>query len=219
MFYTIYKVTHIQSGKEYIGMHQTNNIDDGYMGSGKHLRRALKKHGVQDFHKEIMYIFDNPHEMIAKEIELVTEEYVKRSDTYNIRLGGKGGFEHVFADTTSRRTHNVRVSGLRGENGFDRRLYSDVYSKNGANLHAKMLERFPKSGFYGKKRTDEWKENHSKIMKEKQSGEKNSQYGRTWVWHELYGNKKIHKDDLDVYTENGWIKTRKIGYQPPINTA
>ena len=53
MKYTIYKITNTIDGKIYIGKHQTNNLDDGYMGSGKILRRAQDKHGLDKFVKEI----------------------------------------------------------------------------------------------------------------------------------------------------------------------
>ena len=50
-------------------------------------------------------------------------------------------------------------------------------------------------------------------MKGRQSGAKNSQFGTTWVWHELFGNKKIQKDILVEYLEQGWFKTYKPGYK------
>ena len=52
MFYTIYKITNKLDGKIYIGKHQTKDLNDGYMGSGKHLRYAQTKHGIDNFEKE-----------------------------------------------------------------------------------------------------------------------------------------------------------------------
>lgn len=92
IYYTVYKITNKINGKIYIGLHKTSNLDDGYMGSGKALRIHQKKFGMKNFTKEILFVFDNPEEMIAKEEELVTEEFVARPDTYNRMKGGIGGW-------------------------------------------------------------------------------------------------------------------------------
>lgn len=82
MYYIIYKITHTDSGKIYIGKHQTSHIHDGYMGSGKYLRRAIKKYGRDAFTKTILFTFNNETEMNSKEKEIVTEEFCLREDTY-----------------------------------------------------------------------------------------------------------------------------------------
>ena len=41
--FTIYKTTNLINGRFYVGMHKTNDLDDGYMGSGKMIQRAIKK--------------------------------------------------------------------------------------------------------------------------------------------------------------------------------
>ncbi len=95
MFYTVYQITNLLDGKIYIGKHQTKNLDDGYMGSGKRLRYAMKKYGAENFKKEILFVFETELEMNTKEAELVNEEFVGRDDTYNICFGGQGGWSYI----------------------------------------------------------------------------------------------------------------------------
>ena len=91
MHYTIYKVTNKIDGKIYIGFHKTKNLDDGYMGSGKLLKSAIKKYGRKNFKKEILEIFNNEEDMIVREQELVTSTFVLDKNNYNIMPGGKFG--------------------------------------------------------------------------------------------------------------------------------
>ena len=55
------------------------------------LRNAITKYGKENFVKEILFVFNSDEEMNAKERELITEEFVNRSDTYNLGVGGEGG--------------------------------------------------------------------------------------------------------------------------------
>lgn len=64
MIHYIYKLVHT-NGKYYIGRHSTENLDDGYMGSGKWPRSIKNK---QELHKEIIQFCD------SAEILLVTEK-------------------------------------------------------------------------------------------------------------------------------------------------
>jgi hypothetical protein len=110
MFYTVYKITNKINGKIYVGIHRTENLDDDYMGSGKYIKRAVDKHGIENFEKEYLAIFDNPEDMYNMESEMVNEDFVKRTDTYNLTCGGKGSIEHlkgkvVVKDSRGNRLH------------------------------------------------------------------------------------------------------------------
>lgn len=184
MFYTIYQITNLVNGKIYIGMHQTCNLDDGYMGSGKLLKKAIEKYGIENFIKEILFIFDDEVAMRSKEIELVNENFIKRKDTYNLCSGGKGGFGYINS------TLGIKM--------YPNRKLSESHKKAISESHKKLGTKPPSNlgdnHWNGKSHTEEWKENHSKIMKEKSKGSNNSQFGTIWVTDGIV-NKKIKKDD------------------------
>ena len=87
-YHIIYKTTNIINNKIYIGYHGTNEIEDGYLGSGYDLKQAFKKYGKSNFQREVLFIFDNPIEAYKKEREIVDEAFVARKDTYNLTVGG-----------------------------------------------------------------------------------------------------------------------------------
>lgn len=91
MFYIIYKITNTINGKFYIGAHSTENLDDGYLGSGTAIRKAIKKYGKESFIKEIIHYCDSEDSMYNLEEQLV----VVGEHTYNLTLGGKGGWSHI----------------------------------------------------------------------------------------------------------------------------
>lgn len=74
------------------------------MGSGKKLVNSINKNGIENFEKEILFIFDNEDEMNKKEAELVTEEFCQRDDTYNLCVGGCGGWSFINREGKNLRT-------------------------------------------------------------------------------------------------------------------
>ena len=117
-FNYIYKITNTINNKIYIGIHRTNNLDDGYMGSGKKLHRAFKKYGIEHFKKEILEYFDTWEDALKREAEIVDEEFVKREDTYNLTCGG-GSFYHTKG------TVMIKI-----EDGTGKRIQKEEFYKN-----------------------------------------------------------------------------------------
>jgi len=71
MKHFIYKTTHV-NGKYYIGRHSTNNLDDGYIGSGKWPRSIKDK---TELSREILEFAPNSDALKIKEAEYLTEHY------------------------------------------------------------------------------------------------------------------------------------------------
>lgn len=84
-----YKITNLLNGHFYYGVHSTDNLDDGYMGSGIRLNYAYKKYGIENFEKEILNFFKTREELVNYEAEIVNETLVKDSNCYNIIQGGE----------------------------------------------------------------------------------------------------------------------------------
>lgn len=106
MYYTIYKVTNNINGKFYIGKHQTKNLQDNYLGSGIAIKQAIRKYGRKNFTKEILYIFNTENEMNLKEKEIV----LLSEQSYNLTLGGRGGWEYIQRHGLNHGSNNVMHS-------------------------------------------------------------------------------------------------------------
>ena len=94
MFFYIYKITNKVNGRFYYGKHCTKNLDDGYMGSGSVLGKAFKKYGIENFEKKILKFFGSDDELCVAEARLVNQDYLDHHpECYNVKPGGKGGFQ------------------------------------------------------------------------------------------------------------------------------
>lgn len=96
--YCIYRITNLINGKTYIGQHKYRKLNDGYMGSGKILKQAQKKYGMENFEKEILYSRIQYKET-ADDMErfAITKERALDKAEYNIADGGQGctGYKHT----------------------------------------------------------------------------------------------------------------------------
>ena len=220
ILYTVYKISNKIDGKFYVGTHKTKNLNDSYFGSGKYLTRAVKKYGIENFIKEILFVYDNPAEMYAKEAEIVNEDFLITENTYNLKIGGFGGWDYV---NTVPGLNNRLINGYNASvSPFGKPGYE--YIKELASNGIKLFVADPLKEQNRQKKIKESKEINgtqttsnanlitaSAIAKKKhtfkeighQQGSKNSQFGKRFKWiNNKISNKKL---DINEPLPNGWV--------------
>ena len=176
----IYLTKNLITGKGYVGYHFTNLLyDDYYIGSGKYLHRAFKKHGRQNFINGILE-FCNSENIKEREVFWIKELNTKSPNGYNLTDGGDGliGYKHT-------KETRKKISSKSGWNRGLKNCYSPQTLQKMSNAHkgiglGKVVSEDTKikmsNVHKGKKFTEEHKQNISKFAK-----------GKTW--EERYGKK------------------------------
>lgn len=90
-FHVIYKTTCTETGRFYIGMHSTDNLDDRYLGSGLLLGHSIKKHGREKHTREILEFCSSRKDLALREKFFVNETLIANPLCMNRALGGEGG--------------------------------------------------------------------------------------------------------------------------------
>lgn len=191
----LYKITNTKNGKYYIGMHSTDDINDGYFGSGKLIRNSIRSHGKGSHKKEILSFFENREELKNAEKKLITEDVVNDPLCMNLKSGGEGGLstdEHKMKFKNSQKLASSR--------GVDRIKYLYENDKEWVKKTLKNMSNAIKLA-YLEKRID-----RSKVSL---PGEKNPQFGTIWVYNLETGEvKKIKNSEIAHHLDNGWEKGR-----------
>ena len=218
MIHYLYQITNLVNNKIYVGVHITNNLNDGYMGSGKVIKRAIEKYGIDNFRKDILEYFENAESMYAREKEIVTNDFLLREDVYNLRRGGNGGFDYINANPEKYLTEK-RLSCLMPIEECQRRFkekwnndpeFRIRQSENSRKRIQSIIEKYPEGTFKNRKHTPESLQKMKQSAVGRGAGELNSQYGTRWIYNtELRISKRISKTDP---LPQGWFEGRKIKF-------
>ena len=108
MFHFVYLTTNLKNGKKYIGDHSTNNLEDGYLGSGKpYFQRALKEYGKENFKREILEFFESKEEAFNAQEKFIIFYNTLTPDGYNISpKGGYGVPKSYLSEETKEKIGN-----------------------------------------------------------------------------------------------------------------
>lgn len=219
MYFSVYKITNLINNKIYIGVHKTDDLNDDYMGSGKYLKRAIIKYGVENFKKEYLGIFDNQEDMFEMESVLVNDHFVHDDGNYNLVRGGYGGWgindsseDHVNRAKKGRKNADFvlykkygedfrRVISKLGSDSCRKFLYEQRLNKDFKERETKRLLSYRHLSNTPEANTKR-KETFNKIKH--QVGSKNSQFGTFWITNGKE-NKKIKNED-EIF--EGWYRGR-----------
>ena len=118
--YIVYLTINIKNRKIYVGVHQTENdeIFDGYIGNGINIyqpstnkfpktlfQKAVKKYGFDLFQRITLFKCSTAEEAYEIESIIVNEEFLNRSDVYNMKLGG------IISPDCSKEIHRYDLNG------------------------------------------------------------------------------------------------------------
>ena len=226
MYHYTYKIVEDCTGKYYLGMHSTLDINDGYSGSGFIVCNIFRKNGTKGYTKYILNFYNSREELIDAEAELITMNEVNDPLCYNLILGGRCA---VVGDSANK--YNKNSKGC---------IYVYNYNINKrTRIHRDEIDEYLSGGWtlgYGPV-SDAVKHSGPRGMiiihnndKSKWINIEDLEYflNKGWSRGHLYsrknGSKYIHfidKDNIihrkiidprniDRYTSNGWI----LGYGP-----
>ena len=124
MIHSVYKTINLVNQKYYIGKHSSEDPNDEYLGSGKALQQAIKKHGAENFKKEVLFLCGDEVEAYNKEREILEQlDGVKDPSCYNLCYGGVGFWK---GSTHSQESRDKISDGNKGKVRTDesKKLYS-----------------------------------------------------------------------------------------------
>lgn len=212
-YHYIYKTTCIITNRFYVGMHSTDNLEDGYIGSGKRLWYSINKHGRDNHICEILEFLPDRSSLKIREKQIINEELLMNKLCMNLALGGEGGISTHYHNLTENQKIEWHSKGGKKstENIKNKQINDPLYKEYYSLIRTTQLRNSWMNGnrkptFTNKRHNQETKKKIGDANSIKQKGKNNSQYGKCWITNDIE-NKKIYKDDL---IPNGWKLGRKI---------
>lgn len=210
-YHFVYKITNIINKKYYIGIHSTDNLKDGYFGSGRKLWRYKKRYGKKNLRFEILEFLSNRSSLKEREKRLVNEDLLKDPLCLNLVTGGGG-----FSDSNEARKYGllgnkksqIAQKRLRKEN-------SDWCKRKAERQRKSMIQQYQLGkrsrvinyDWNGKHHTEETKQKMRLSMLGRFEKENNSQFGTCWITNGKE-NRKVKKENLIL--NNNWYLGRSL---------
>ena len=165
-YHYIYKTTCKITGKFYVGMHSTDNLEDGYLGSGKILGYSRHKYGDENHVREILEYLPDRKTLACREKEIVNEQLLSQPLNINLKYGGEGGTHGKEKEIWQRPERKKQHTEMLKRNWSDpiyRAKQSAASSRTMSSKHTEGKIKY--DTFIGKKHSEEAKKKMSETRK------------------------------------------------------
>lgn len=199
----IYLTTNVVNNKKYIGQKASPVFLEKYKGSGKHLKNAIEKYGVQNFVTEVLEWCKDKEQLNNREIYWISYyKAVESDDFYNLAKGGDGFKKGSRLSTETKQKMKGRVCSEETRLKRSNKLKGHVVSEETREKISKGNKGKPRSeetikklseSHKGKTQTDETKRKRKMAL----SGEKHYLYGKH---HSEEAKRKMSEKKKGKYT-------------------
>lgn len=201
-FHYIYKTTCLVTSRYYIGMHSTDSLTDGYIGSGQRLWHSIRKHGKENHKAEIVEHLATREALVLREAAIVDKALLKDPLCMNLVLGGKGDWGWGATSTEERQAARIKKM-------------SDAWSKPGyrENFAAKTTGR-TRSDEAKAKMSARWNPERKEQVTKRLLAVTAERFKNYWLTHdtpeEKLANQRAEQGyqlpDRSALSKQGWIK-------------
>lgn len=181
-YHFIYKTTNKINEKYYIGMHSTDIIEDGYIGSGTILWHAIKKYGIENFKRETLEFFPDRCSLRDREKEIVNEFLLKDPLCMNICRGG--GSDRYGTTTPNRKSRPL-------SDEHKKHISENCLGKSGKYIRTEEIKNKLSLAFKGIKISEETKKQISQ-----------SCIGKKWIHNDQTKETRQIKKGVEI--PSGW---------------
>lgn len=195
----VYRTTNLVNGKFYIGVHTAWSVDDEYLGSGDRLKRAVFKHGRENFQRVVLWIFDAREDACNMEKEEIGK-YLGNVLCMNIKPGGEGGGWTSAQQSENGKRGNARMKVLRLTDPVWRDAFARKSSASGLKRDKSTFRPFD---WTGRNHREETKKKIGDKNSVTQSGDRNSQFGTCWI-NSGGQSKRVRRTEFQDWERQGW---------------
>ena len=199
MNHYVYEITNLINGKKYIGKRSCKCPieEDKYMGSGKLLKKAIDKYGIDNFKKEILQVCNNEDEAYAwEDFYTLQVNAWDNPHYYNLRRGGMGGNTYMSEETRELISNNSK------------RMWEDedYRSKMISILRAKgQTENFKSWVSKTSKKNWQNKDYREKIIASRKKAWQNEEYRNKMIQiRKQIGSTEEFKNKVSRASKNNW---------------